>query len=243
MQGLEQLVERLSETKDALHGCESLSVASSDGLILATTHEERRRGDQLAALSSFLLSSSAKGLESYRAGRCRALDYRGDRQILIIRLDAVDAFLACVLHPGAQAVNLDDPVLRAVIASIPGALHGETVSTRRFFLERDKYLRITVTHGGVLLGTDPGCDLVLVSDRVESRHVLVELVRDTVLVTDLDTRHGTKVNGKKISGNAELAPGDRLSLPGARGFTLLAIDDDGAFVGKSKGKKQKSKSR
>lgn len=227
------LTEQLREVRSSIPGCESLSVASTDGFMLATTVERAREGELLAAVTSCLLTSCAKGLAPYQAGDCRALDYRGDRQVLLVRLDGVQAFLVCVLHPGAQAMNLDEPALRAVTATIPGALHGEEPQLApRFFLERDDHLRIPIKHGGVLVGSDAQqCDVVIHSPRVAARHLLVELVGQGIVATDLETHHGTKVNGRRLEGNVELRPGDRVSLPGGRGFTLVSVNEEGRVRG------------
>lgn len=231
---MQPLREQLLKVKASLDGCESISVASTDGLILATTIASAREGELLAAVTSLLLTSCAKGLSPYQAGECRALDYRGDRQVLLVRLEGVQAYAVCVLHPGAQAMGLDDPALRAVTTTIPGTLHGDAPHRApRFFLERDDLCRIPVKHGGVLIGTDPDqCDVVVGSERVAPRHLLVELVGEGVLATDLETEHGTRVNGKRLRGqNVELQPGDRINLPGAKGFTLVAVSEDGKTSG------------
>jgi predicted regulator of Ras-like GTPase activity (Roadblock/LC7/MglB family) len=237
------LREQLSQVLSTLPGCESLSVASTDGLILSTTIPRPRDGELLAAVTSCLLTSCARGLAPYQAGECRALDYRGDRQVLLVRLEGVRAYLVAVLHPGAQAIGLDEPALRAITATIPGTLHGdEPHRAPLFFLERDERCRIAVKHGGVLLGADTEqCDVVVAAERVAARHLLVELVGEGVLATDLDTEHGTRINGVRLQGNAELRPGDRISLPGAGGFTLVARGDDGRLRGarKKAGKKKK----
>lgn len=227
------LTERLREVRSTIPGCESLSVASTDGFVLATTIERARDGELLAAVTSCLLTSCAKGLAPYQAGDCRALDYRGDRQVLLVRLEGVGAYLVCVLHPGAQAMNLDEPALRAVASTIPGALHGEEPrQPPRFFLERDDQCRIPIKHGGVLVGSDAQqCDVVIHSPRVAPRHLLVELAGQGIVACDLDTPWGTKVNGRRLAGNVELRPGDRVSLPGGRGFTLVSCDEAGRVRG------------
>src|SRR5262245_5482057 len=73
------LVGQLHRVKNLVHGCESLSVASTDGLVMATTHDEPRKGDFVAAVTSLLLTNSAGLLAPLKAGECRALDFRGDR--------------------------------------------------------------------------------------------------------------------------------------------------------------------
>lgn len=219
------LLETLQDVKGRLHGCESLSVASDDGFVLATTVDDARRSEFLAAVTSYLLTSCARGLEPYRAGECRALDYRGDRQILLIRLNEVGAYLVAVLHPGAQALNLDEPALRSMTSSLPDYLFGKPVEPAvRWYLERDKNCRIPVKHGGLRIGAGRKNDLVVFSPKVDEEHVLVELLGDGLIAEDLETVHQTRLNGRKFTGRVELGPGDRLTLPAARGFTVVAID-------------------
>jgi predicted regulator of Ras-like GTPase activity (Roadblock/LC7/MglB family) len=222
------VVQKIKDLQEQIPNCESLTVASTDGLILATTLDHKKKGEFLAGVTSFLLNSCSKALRPYHAGECRSLDYRGDRQILLVRLPDVRAFLVCVLPPGAQPVNLDQPTLRSLTSTIPGLLHGsKPPSPRRWFLQRDKACLVPIKHGGVTLGRAVTCDLVLNSPRVESEHARVELVGDTVLVTDLDTEHGSRLNGRKFEGTVELGRGDRLTLPKSRGFTLVATDRGG----------------
>lgn len=71
------------------------------------------------------------------------------------------------------------------------------------------------------------CDLgrgsevtVRIDDRwLSRRHCRLELVEGVVVVRDLDSRHGTFVNGRSIS-ECKLLPGDRLCL----GLTHLVAE-------------------
>jgi predicted regulator of Ras-like GTPase activity (Roadblock/LC7/MglB family) len=221
------LVGQLHRVKNLVHGCESLSVASTDGLILATTHEEPRKGEFVAAVTSLLLTNTASLLAPLKAGECRALDFRGDRQVLMVRLPDTKAYLVCVLHPGAQAVNLDEPVLRAALANVPQLLHAEELARmRRWLLQRDKSMRIPVRNT-LLIGRAHHCDVVLPSARVNAEHVTIQIVGDRLQATDLDTEHGTKLNGRRFSGCVELAIGDRLTLPKSGSIVVCAVDHEG----------------
>jgi hypothetical protein len=75
------LVGQLHRVKNLIHGCESLSVASIDGLVMATTHDEPRKADFVAAVTSLLLTNSASLLAPLKAGECRALDARRERPV------------------------------------------------------------------------------------------------------------------------------------------------------------------
>ena len=223
-----ELTQRLAKVRRDVPGCESLSVVSTQGLLLATTHDTQRPGELLAAVSSYLLKHCTKGLDPVQAGECRALDFRGDRQVIMIRLSDVEAFLVCVLHPGAHSVNLDEPSLRAITKVLPGVLQGrEAPSPLRYYLVRDKTCWIPVKYGGLTIGRDHACDVVLAGDRVDPTHVRIDLLADRVVATDLDTTYGTKRNNKRFKGAVDLEPGDRINVPRCSGFTLLAVDTSG----------------
>ena len=101
--------------------------------------------------------------------------------------------------------------------------------------------------GTLRLGRGKANDLIIVGRGVSRNHAVLNVEGEIVGIEDQDSTYGTKVNGKRISGNAELQPGDRLSIPGARGFTLMAIDDEGDFLpvgeGEAKPKKRKKKKK
>jgi predicted regulator of Ras-like GTPase activity (Roadblock/LC7/MglB family) len=226
------LVGRLHQARNVIHGCESLSVASSDGLILATTHDEMRQGEFLAAVTSLLLTSATKGLSPFKAGDCRALDFRGDRQVLMVRVEGISAYLVCVLHPGATAVNLDAPALRNAIAAVPNILRAQEVDrTRRYLLQRDKTLRVPIKQGRFLVGRAPHCDIVLASSKVAAEHLSVEVVKGNLLATDLETTHGTKLNGRTIEGTVEVQIGDRFTFPKSASLLVAALDAEGRELG------------
>lgn len=232
MDHMADLIGRLHRVRNLINGCESLSVASSDGLVLATTCDDKRQGEGLAAMASYLLASCTKGLATMRAGECRALDFRGDRQVMMVRLDGVKAFLVAVLHPGAQAVNLDQPSLRQAMSNIPNLLHAQEVDrSHRWLLQRDRTCRFPVRQARLTIGRASHCDVVLASPRVAAEHALIELIGGTLQVTDLDTQHGTKVNGRPIGGPTLLEAGDKLQLPQSGNFAVVALDHEGRELG------------
>ncbi|MBX3465389.1 MAG: FHA domain-containing protein [Planctomycetes bacterium] len=232
MDHITDLVGQLHKIKNLLHGCESLSVASTDGLVLATTHDEGRKGEFVAAVTSLLLTNTASLLAPLKAGECRALDFRGDRQVLMVRLPDTKAYLICVQHPGAHAVNLDEPTLRAALSNVPNLLHAQDVArTRRWLLQRDKSLRFPVRNR-LLVGRAHHCDVVLPSARVNAEHLIVEVVAERRLqATDLDTEHGTRLNGRAFDGCVELSIGDRLTLPRSGSLVVCAVDHEGRELG------------
>lgn len=241
---MRDVVRRLNTVKDAIHGCESLSVTSIDGFVLASTHDELKKGEELAAITSVVLPSCSRGLAPLGAGQCRALDFRGDRQVLITRLQDLAAYLVCVLHPGASAVNIDEPSLRQVISILPDVLRGsEPKLAGQFFLQRDASCLIPLRRG-FLVGAGDHCDLVVPHDDVDSEHLRFEILGNQLMVRDLATRHGTKLNMRNFNGTRDLDPGDRISLPGAGGFTVVAFTASGELLdGTDRSKKKKTRRR
>ena len=77
-------------------------------------------------------------------------------------------------------------------------------------------LALPATDGPVTLGRSRECDCVLAEPSVSRRHA--ELRRDGArwLLSDLGSRNGTRVNGVRLLDEAEVSPGDRVSLGDAR---------------------------
>ncbi|MEZ6189083.1 MAG: FHA domain-containing protein [Planctomycetota bacterium] len=229
---MKSLINRLKRVRAAIPGCESLTVASSDGFILASTHEEQRKGEFLAAVTSVLLHSINKGFEPYEAGTLRALDFRGERQLLLLRLQKVKAFLILLLKPGAHPINLDDAVLREVTITAPRALKGlDAEPPWTFYLARDEGCWIPVRRRGTLIGRDRSCDVVINDGALDRRHAIVEIHGNTVHLRDLDSQAGTRLNGRRLRGSIELHPGDRFTLPNQGGYTLICVDGQGQVLG------------
>jgi hypothetical protein len=66
--------------------------------------------------------------------------------------------------------------------------------------------------GRNVLGKGTQADIVIKDAYISERHASFESKNGTCTVTDLDTRHGTLVNGRKISGPENVADGDRISI-------------------------------
>lgn len=52
---------------------------------------------------------------------------------------------------------------------------------------------------GLVVGTDPSCDLVLTDERISARHMELIEVDGRVRVRDLESRNGTLFEGSRIS--------------------------------------------
>lgn len=70
---------------------------------------------------------------------------------------------------------------------------------------------IPIERSGVLIGRRPGNDLVLKDASVSGRHALVRLEGEQVVVEDLGSTNGTRVDGQKVE-RAEVTPGCSLKL-------------------------------
>ena len=226
---MKDLVQRLKAVKRLIHGCESLTVSTTEGLVLAST-QPRSQGELLAAVTSVVLQNSNNFLDRFKAGPCRTLDFRGNRQVMISFLADLEAYLICVLHPGAKAVNVGEPALRQISSDLPGMLFNEEIPERpRYLLQVEKCL--IPVRNGFLVGRATHCDMLVAGSKVDKEHLRFEIVDDKCLVRDLSTKHGTKLNMKQFEGTADLLPGDRISLPKAGGFNLLALNSGGRLIG------------
>jgi hypothetical protein len=73
--------------------------------------------------------------------------------------------------------------------------------------------RFAIGTAGALVGRSRECDVVLADSNVSRRHARITLGPEgTWMVEDLGSTNGVQVNGARISGPHELAPGDRLDI-------------------------------
>ncbi len=99
-------------------------------------------------------------------------------------------------------------------------------------LERAAAMRFEISHTGgtaheveldgsvVVLGRDPGCDIVLNDPKCSRRHAVVEEGPEGIVVRDSGSANGISVNGRRVE-KVRLRPGDVLRLGDAQ-VTLLA---------------------
>src|SRR3954466_732703 len=66
--------------------------------------------------------------------------------------------------------------------------------------------------GEFVVGRSTECQLSLDDPLVSRRHAVLRVRRDGVSVQDLGSRNGVLVNAVKISGERELAAGDKVSI-------------------------------
>ena len=78
---------------------------------------------------------------------------------------------------------------------------------------------IPVGSAHVILGRDPSCQVRLDSPRVSRHHCCLTVAAGAILVRDLGSTNGTRINGRGVT-LGWLAPGDELSVAHLR-FRLL----------------------
>ncbi|MEI8016764.1 MAG: ATPase, T2SS/T4P/T4SS family [Schlesneria sp.] len=71
---------------------------------------------------------------------------------------------------------------------------------------------VEITFGGVIVGRERGCDIVLRSKNVSRNHARVTFREQVSRVEDLGSSNGTKVNGVLIKGITELHVGDLITF-------------------------------
>jgi len=105
-------------------------------------------------------------------------------------------------------------------------------------------MRLEISHKGgtthevelagsvIVLGRDPGCDVVLNDPKCSRRHAVVEAGPEGVFVRDEGSANGIHVNGRRVE-KANLAPGDTLKLGDVQvklladiGETVVVAPDD-----------------
>jgi len=80
--------------------------------------------------------------------------------------------------------------------------------------------------GPMTLGRGTAADVMIPDEAVSREHASVRIDGDTVVVEDLDSSNGTRVNGRQIS-QARLEPGDVIEI-GITELEVRAEDDTDA---------------
>jgi len=73
----------------------------------------------------------------------------------------------------------------------------------------------------LLIGRKEDCDIVLADADIDGRHLEVGIAAGGVRIRDMETRHGTRVNGTLVS-QALVTPGDEIALGSVRIFLAEA---------------------
>ena len=75
----------------------------------------------------------------------------------------------------------------------------------------DGHADFALDRAAVVVGRHRWCDVRIASPRVSRRHCRLALDGDGVLVRDLGSTNGTRINGRRID-RGVLRPGDELSI-------------------------------
>jgi pSer/pThr/pTyr-binding forkhead associated (FHA) protein len=70
---------------------------------------------------------------------------------------------------------------------------------------------VTLQRPVVLVGRHPECDVRIDLPQVSRRHCCIALAYDRLLVRDLGSRNGLRVNGHRVE-EAQLRPGDEVAI-------------------------------
>jgi pSer/pThr/pTyr-binding forkhead associated (FHA) protein len=84
---------------------------------------------------------------------------------------------------------------------------------------------ISVQRPVVLVGRHPECDVRIDLPRISRRHCCLALVYDRVLIRDLGSRNGLRVNGRLVD-EAQLNPGDEVAI----GPLIFRVEDPDALA-------------
>lgn len=74
---------------------------------------------------------------------------------------------------------------------------------------------IAVDKAILLVGRNSDCDILIDSRKVSRRHCCIALIRDHLVVRDLDSTNGIRINGSRQT-EGSVYPGDELSIAGLR---------------------------
>lgn len=82
-----------------------------------------------------------------------------------------------------------------------------------------------IARGTSLIGRSPNAPIRINDDGVSRNHAEVRLDGDVCVLTDLDSRNGTFVNGVRLAGSTELTEGDKVQI-GRTTVLKFALHDD-----------------
>ncbi len=83
---------------------------------------------------------------------------------------------------------------------------------------------LELTRPEIIIGRDPGVDLVIPSPAVSRRHARLMRDGETYMLEDLGSSNGTFVNGERLRGRSALKSGDQIRLGQAITITYQALE-------------------
>jgi hypothetical protein len=87
-----------------------------------------------------------------------------------------------------------------------------TTATQRHAADPPLILQLADDERHVTLGRRRSCARVYDDESISRHHALITRTAGSLVVHDLDSTNGTWLNGRRISGNAQLRDGDELRL-------------------------------
>ena len=109
-------------------------------------------------------------------------------------------FVTAVKRPEAASA----PAAKRVGVVGPGATGGRLVS----LVDGREY---AVPEGGLVVGRDPTCDVVVPTGEISRKHAVITAAADGYLVTDMSA-NGLSVNGQRVASSCRLVRGDVLKV-------------------------------
>lgn len=97
--------------------------------------------------------------------------------------------------------------------------------------------RVISSSAPVVIGRGPDSDFVIGDATVSRRHAAIHREGYSWIVVDLGSKNGTRVNGRRVSERATVAPGDELGFGAATArfdpddrqlFSLLRVEQPAA---------------
>ena len=82
-----------------------------------------------------------------------------------------------------------------------------------YFAER-QVLSVALAGGSHVIGRSPACQIIIPHDSVSRRHARLSIAGSDVVVTDLNSRNGTFLNGTRLSAHRpyQIRDGDEIRL-------------------------------
>lgn len=113
------------------------------------------------------------------------------------------------------------PTRRPSAADVEDATSAGRLISVEVVVGPDRGIRLPIRGGRMIIGRGDGCDLKLTDTSVSRRHVEVTAGADGLVLRDLGSGNGTKVNGKRET-EIEVQHGDEVAL----GDTVFKIVDE-----------------
>lgn len=86
-----------------------------------------------------------------------------------------------------------------------------------------KGTRFPIRRGETILGRSPYCSIVITDDLVSREHCALRLTNQGLMVTDLNSTNGLRLNGEPLRGESALKAGDILNV-GTAALEVMEVD-------------------